>query len=81
MTPGQQFAALQALDTIHQAGGVTDEQFEELRRGILEAGTANFWQQIVGNATSIGLALLGVRATRGPSATRDERVARKGRRR
>jgi hypothetical protein len=78
MTPSQQFAALDVLDRLEQAEvGLTPEQFAELRESILAAGTANFWQQLLGNATSIGLSLLGVRATRGPSATQDERQSRR----
>lgn len=81
MTPSQQLAALEMLDRAERAGTITPEQYEELRQSILDAGTANFWQQLIGNVTSVGLAVLGIRWQRGPSASSEERVARRSRRR
>lgn len=77
MTPEQQTVALVALDNMHESGAVTDAQFEVLRETIMSASSSNFWQVLAGNVMSVGMSLLGVRATRGPSATGEERVARK----
>ncbi len=80
MTPSQQLAALQALDEMHKSGAITDAQFDDLRQGIVAAGTATFWQQVVGTVGSAVLTYAGVQARRGPVATPEERVARRARR-
>lgn len=74
---GQQQTALRTVEVMQQSGLFKDEVVAQLRDGLLAASEADFWQQFIGCLFSIGLSYLGVRVGRGPTATVEERVARR----
>lgn len=68
--------ARQIIDQMQAQGSVTAEQAEALRQA-LQANTGEPWYTQVGRVVlEVGLAVVGVRMWRGPSATAAERVAR-----
>ena len=69
-------AALQVVDQMQQQGTITAEQAEAMRQA-LQIQSGDPWYMQVGRVVlEVGLAVLGVRMWRGPSATAAERLTR-----
>ena len=70
-------AAITVIDELASAGTITAEQAEAMRQA-LQANTGEAWYVQIGKmALEVGLAVVGVRMWRGPSASVAERIARK----
>jgi hypothetical protein len=68
--------ASRIIEQMQAQGSVTAEQAEALRQA-LQANTGEPWYTQLGRVVlEVGLAVVGVRMWRGPSATTAERVAR-----
>jgi len=71
-------AALTVIDQLAEDGKITGEQAEAMRQALM-ANTGEPWYLQVGRvALEVGMAVLGVRLWRGPSATAAERLVRRG---
>ena len=69
-------AALEIINQMEAQNTVTAAQAEALREALV-ANTGDPWYMQIGRlALEVGMAVLGVRVWRGPSATVAERVAR-----
>jgi len=70
-------AALDIINQMEQQNTVTSAQAEALREALL-TNTGDPWYMQLGRvALEVGMAVLGVRMWRGPSATAAERIARR----
>jgi outer membrane murein-binding lipoprotein Lpp len=76
--PQQVESIVSTINTIESQGALTSSQAEALRQAVMANTGEPWWIQIGRVALEVGLAVVGVRLWRGPSATTDERLARAG---
>lgn len=70
-------AALEIINQMEAQQTVTASQAEALREALLANTGDPWWQQLGRLVLEVGMAVLGVRVWRGPSATAAERIARR----
>lgn len=76
-TNEQYIAAMEVISQMEAQGTVTAAQAQALRDALDYSTGEPWWQQATKVALEVALAVLGVRAWRGPAATQEERVARR----
>ena len=77
-TTEQVQAALEIIDQMEQQNTVTAAQAEALREALMTSSTGEPWYMQIGRVVlEVGMAVLGVRLWRGPSATAAERLIRR----
>ena len=76
LNPEQVQGVLEVVNAMQNQGSITAEQGDALRQALLENSGEPWWQQIGRVVLEVGLAVVGVRVWRGPSASPAERVAR-----